>query len=166
VVKVECRAVIDEVKLTMPVEEIGVARGAVDVEGEGVEPDGERGDVGVGFVARCGIEHRGAGEIIEGQVESDAGAKEVADLLVGFVASEGGVDLGEDEFRNVEAEGAADSAGDEFGDKGERTLARAAEFDDVEAKVVGLDNCGKRAAFAERGDILGGADGAKHCCLV
>jgi len=86
--------------------------------------------------------------------------------LIWFVASQGWVDLGEDEFRNIEAEGAADFASYELGDESERALAGTAEFNDVEAEVVSLDNCGKRAAFAKGSDVLSGADGAEHCCLV
>jgi hypothetical protein len=83
VMEVESSAVVDEVELAVPVEEIGVASGAVDVEGEGVEPDGEGGDLRIGFVAGCGVEHGGAGEIVESEVQADAGAEEVADLLIG-----------------------------------------------------------------------------------
>jgi len=40
VMEVEGCAVVNEVELTVPVEEICVAGGAVDVEGEGIKPDG------------------------------------------------------------------------------------------------------------------------------
>jgi hypothetical protein len=166
VVKVQGCAVVDEVELAMPVEEIGVACRAIDVQGEGVEPYGERGDARIGFVVCGGVEHGGAGKIVEGEVEADTGAEEIADLLIGFVSSEGGVYLSEDQFGDVEVEGATDFAGYEFGYKGERALTGTTEFDYVETEVVGLNDCGKRAAFAESGDVLGRADGAKHCCLV
>jgi hypothetical protein len=45
---------VDEVELAVPVEVIGVAGGAVDVEGEGVEPDGEGCDVGIGLSPAAG----------------------------------------------------------------------------------------------------------------
>jgi len=166
VVEVEGGAMVDEVGFAMPVEKVGVAGGAVDVEDEGVEPDGEGGGAGIGLVAGSGVEHGGAGEVVEGKVEADAGAEEIADLLVRLVAPQGGIDFGEDEFRDVEAEGTADLTGYEFGYKGERALAGAAEFYDVEAEVVGLDDGGEGATLAESGYVLRGTNGTKHCCLV
>ena len=92
VMEEERGAVVDGVEPAMPDEEIGVARGAIDVEHEGVEPDQQRGFVGRGLVARGGIEHGGAGEIVEGEVEAGAGFQELADFGVGLVAGEGGID--------------------------------------------------------------------------
>src|SRR5271170_6310289 len=43
VVKVERRAVVDEVELTVPVQEIRVASGAIYIQDEGIEPDGKGG---------------------------------------------------------------------------------------------------------------------------
>ena len=47
-------------------------------------------------------------------------------------------------------------AGDELGDERLRALARAAELQDVQAVVVGLDEPGHRAALAQRRDVAGG----------
>jgi hypothetical protein len=166
VVEVESGAVVDEVELTVPVEEIGVAGSAVDVEGEGVEPDGERGDLRISSITGCGVEHSGAGEIVESEVEACAGAEKVANLLVGLVAPEGRVDLSEDEFGDFETKCATNFACDEFRYQGERALASAAELNDVEAQIIRFNNCWKGAAFTKSSYVLGGADGAKHWCLV
>jgi len=166
VVEVESGTVVDEVGPVVPGEEVGVAGGAVDVEGEGVEPDSERCGAGVGCVAGGGIEHGGAGEIVQGQVDANAGAEEIANILIGLVASEGRVDLDEDEFGDVKADGATDFSGDKFGYKGEGALTSATKFDDIEAEVVSLYDCGEGSTFAEGRDVLGGADSTKHCCLV
>jgi hypothetical protein len=54
VVKVERRAVVDEVELTVPVQEIRVASGAVDVQDESIEPDGEGGCMRFGLSPAAG----------------------------------------------------------------------------------------------------------------
>ena len=57
-VEEEGGAVVDGVELAVPDEEVGIARGAVDVLDEGVEPDEERGFVGRGGVASGRIRFR------------------------------------------------------------------------------------------------------------
>ena len=49
VVEVERRAVVDQPELAVPDQQVGVARRAVDVGDEGVEPDDARGELGVGL---------------------------------------------------------------------------------------------------------------------
>ena len=111
VVEVERGAVVDEIESLVPIEEVGVVGGAIDVDDEGVESDGLGGGAAIGGVAGGGIEHDGAGKIVEGEVEAGARVEQGADLGVGLVAAEGGIDFDEDEFGNFEAEGAADFAG-------------------------------------------------------
>src|SRR5205814_9864339 len=53
-----------------------------------------------------------------------------------------------------------DLAGEPFGNEDARTLAGAAEFHDVQAVIIGLDEARQRAALAERRYIAGGADGS------
>ena len=71
VMEEERRAVIDEVDLAMPEKQVRISRGAVDVLGKSVEPDGERSLCGRGFVTRRRIEHGGAGKVIQREVESE-----------------------------------------------------------------------------------------------
>ena len=58
-------------------------------------------------------------------------------------------------------ERARDLAGDELGDQRLRALSRAAELQHVHALVVGFDDRGQRAAFAQRRDVAGGVDGSQ-----
>ena len=162
VVEEERGSVIDGVELAVPDEQVSVARGAVDVEHKGVEPDEERGFVGRSGVARGGIEHGGAGQKVEAEVEAGAGLEQLADFVVGLVAAKRGVNVDEDQLGHAQAEGASDFAGDDFGDEGEEALAGSAKFDNVETQIVGFDDGGQRAAFAEGNDIARGVDGAQH----
>ena len=59
--------------------------------------------------------------------------------------------------------GARDLAGDELGDQRARPLPGAAELEDVEAVVVGLDDRRQRAALAQRRDVAGGAMTVRTC---
>ena len=67
--------------------------------------------------------------------------------------------------RDEQAEGARDLAGDQFGEQGFDALGGAAELDDVEAVVLGLDDGGDGAAFAQRGDVAGSLERAEHGCF-
>ena len=48
--KVQRRAVIDQLQLAMPHQQIRIARGAIDIGDEGVEPHDTRGEIGVRLV--------------------------------------------------------------------------------------------------------------------
>lgn len=103
-------AMVDEAEGAVPEKEVGVAGRAVDVGEEGVEPDDQRGFGGRGGVAGGGVEHAGAGEEVHADVPADAALEQIADLGVGLVAAEFGVDAEEDELGDGEAEGAGDGA--------------------------------------------------------
>ena len=160
VVKEEGGAVVDGVELTVPDEEVGIARRAVDVLREGVEPDEHGGFIYGRGVARGGVEHGGAGEVVESEVEAGARFEKLANFVVGIVAAEGWVDLDEDDLGNAEAKGTADFASEEFGDEGEDSLPCSAEFDDVEAEVVGFYNRRQGSAFAQGDDVTGRSGGS------
>src|SRR4051812_18401909 len=162
VMEVERGPMIDQVERLVPPQEIGIARRAVHVGDQGVEPDRGRGEIRSDGLAGGGVEGDRAGEVVEPQVHSHAGLEQVADLGVLLVAAERRIDLHEDELGHGEAQGAADLAGDELGHQRQRSLAGAAELEHVHPEVVRLYDGGQRAAFAERGDVAGGADGAEH----
>ena len=155
-------AVIDGVQLAVPHEQVRVARGAIDVEHEGVEPHQKRSFGRRRGIARGGVEHRRAGEVVESDIKAGAGFEQVADFGIGLIAAEGRVDFCEHQIGHAQAEDAADFAGDDFRDEREDALARSAKFDDVEAEVVGFDNGGQRTAFAKGKHVARGADGAEH----
>ena len=113
------------------------------------------------------IEADRAGQVVEGEVEAGAavdgigaGADQVLDLGVGLGARQVGVEQGEHDLGNRQAGGAGELAGDELGDQRPRSLAGAAELEDVEPVVVALDDRRQRAAFAQRRHVAGGADGS------
>ena len=70
-------------------------------------------------------------------------------------AAELRVEVDEHELRDVEPEGPPDLPRDELGHQRARPLAGAAELQDVEAVVVGLDEPGHRAALAQRRHVPG-----------
>ena len=120
------------------------------------------GDLRRGCVACGGIEHHGAGQVVECEVQAGAGLEEITDFRVGIVAAEEGVDFYEDEFRYGKAESTGDLSCNEFSDQCQRSLACAAELDDVQTEVIRLHDCGQGAAFPERENVTRGVDGAKH----
>ena len=155
-------AVIDGSQALVPDEEVGVARGAIDVGSEGVKLDQKRGFSGSCEVACGGIEHAGAGKEVHADVPADAAFEQIADLGVGLVAAELGVDFEEDQIGDGELERAGDATRDEFGDEGERTLTGTAELEDIEAEIIRFDDGRERAALAERHDIADGADATQR----
>jgi hypothetical protein len=162
VMKIERRAVIDEVQRLVPAQQIRIAGGAVHVGHEGVEPHRGGRQFGVRGIARGRVEHHGAGQEVHAQVDAHAGVQQGADFGVGLVASQRGIDFDEHQLGHIESEGASDTTGDDFRGEGQRTLSRAGEFQDVETEVVGLHQRGEGSAFAERSDIAGGLHGAEH----
>ena len=124
VLEVERGAVVDQPELAVPDQQVRVARGAVDVGGQGIEPDDAGGEVGVDEVLHGDGVGQGAGQEIEREVEPAAGREEVLDLGIGLGLGEDGIELGEDDLGHRQAEEAADLAGDQLGDQGADTLAR------------------------------------------
>ncbi len=156
---------VDQPQLAVPHQQVGVARGAIDVGQVGIEPDDARGEVGVGTLRHRVVHHR-ARQVIERQVEPRAGADQILDLRVGLGAREVGVELDEDDRGDRERRGARDFPRHELRNERLGTLARAAELEHVEALVVRLDDGGKRAALAQRGDVAGGREGAKRHAAI
>src|SRR3546814_9534811 len=83
--EVRLRAVVDQVQLAVPQQQVGVARGAVDVGDEGVEPDDRQRQQRVGLLDQR-VEVDRAGQVVERDVGAAAGADQVLDLRVGLGA--------------------------------------------------------------------------------
>ena len=130
-------AVVDEPQPPVPAQHVGVARGAVHVGDEGVEPHDRRREL---EARRLGQQVEGdrPGQEVERDVEAAAGADQVLDLGVGLGARELGVELHQHDLGHVEAEGARDLAAHQLGDQRFRALAGAAELEHVHAVVVGF----------------------------
>ena len=160
VVEVERRAVVDEPELAMPDQHVGVARGPVEVGHEGVEPDDARGELGIGRVGER-VEGEGAREVVEAEVEcrrwrgSGPGSRGRARCGPGRRRAR--------RRRSREPAGRAARAispATSSAISALRALAGAAELEDVQAVVVGLDHGRKRPALAQRRDVAGGGDGS------
>jgi hypothetical protein len=85
----------------------------------------------------------------------------ISSWISGSGAPEVRVEVDQDDLRNVEAERAAELPGDELGDERARALARAAELQDVQAVVVGLDEARHRPALAQGRDVARGRHRAR-----
>ena len=86
-------------------------------------------------------------------------------LGVRLIAPQGRINLHEHQFRYTQAQRATDLPRDQFGNKRQRPLSRAAKFHHIATQIVGLDNRGQRSAFAQRKDIAGCGHGAQHGVL-
>ena len=96
------------------------------------------------------------------RVAAAAGLHELLDLGVRLGRRQQRIDVDEHDLRDAQAERAGDLADDHLGDQRLQALPGAAELDDVQPVVVGLDEAGHRAALAQRRDVARGAHGAQR----
>ena len=111
---------------------------------------------------RRGVEHDGAGKVIEGKVQAYTGLQQLANLIIRFVAAECGIDFDKYNLGHAQAEGAANLAGNQLRNQRQNTLSCTAEFDHVEPKVISLHNGGQRASFAQGKHITRRIYGSQH----
>ncbi len=140
-----------------------VLHGAIHIGNKRVEPHDLRRESRIGGISRCEVEHRGARKIVEREVQADARTKKVADFFIGLVPSEGGIDLDQDKFGDIQTQSASDFAGNQLSHQREGALPRTSELQYVKAEVVGFDNGRERATLPERCHISGRAYCTKHC---
>ncbi len=158
---VERGAVVDQVEPAVVDEQVGVARGAVDVRHQGIEPDDLGGEVGRGRIVlarRVGLR---AAEEFDAEVQPDAGEQQLLDLGVGLAAADPGVELDRHQLRHRQAERPRQLARDHLRHEHQRPLPGAAELADVEAVVVGLEQSRQRAALAEGRHVTARGDGSE-----
>ena len=103
-----------------------------------------------------------AGQEVDAEVDPRAGRDQLLDLRVGLGRAERRVELDQHQLRHRQPEAAGQLAGHDLGRQRLRPLARAAELQDVEAVVVGLDDGRQRAALAQRGHVARGGHRAQH----
>ena len=156
--KVERRAVVDQPQPAVPHQHVRVARSAIDVGHERIEPHDRRCELRRWRIDDR-IESRRAGQIIERQIQSHARANQCLDLGIGFRARKVRIELHQHEFRHQQRRGARDLTGDEFRDQRVRTLACAPELEHVQPQIIRFDDGRQRSTFAERGHVAGGVEG-------
>jgi hypothetical protein len=165
VLEVERGAVVDEPEPLVPLEQVGVPRGAVDVRDERVEEHDARSGRRVGREAGDRIEGDAAGQVVEPEVEPGARLERHADLGIGLARGELSVEIDEHELGHGEPGRARELTRHELGHEGLVPLPRAAQLHDVEAEVVRLDERRHRAALPERKHVADGSDGAHGAIL-
>ena len=156
VVEVEGGAVVDRPGPTVPQQQVRVVPRAVDVRRERVQPDDAGGDVLRGW-HRAVVPER-AGQEVDAEVQPDAGVEQVLDLLVGLVLGDLRVQGDQRQPRDGDGEQPGDLGHEDLGDEDLDPLAGAAELQDVDAVVVGLDEARQGAALAQRRDVAGRRD--------
>ena len=102
--------------------EIRVGRRPIGIGHERIEPDEIGRSVGLDVGIGGGIEHEGAEQEIEAQVQAPAPMDEVLELLVEFGVADPWVDVDQDELRNGQPDGPGDLAGQPFRDECARAL--------------------------------------------
>jgi hypothetical protein len=91
-------AVVDQPQVAVPDEHVRVARGAVDVHDQRVEPHDRRGQLGVQALARALVVGQRAGQEVHADVQAGRRGEEVLDLLVGLGDRQVGGQVDEDEL--------------------------------------------------------------------
>src|SRR5665213_2402228 len=110
VMKVETGAMIDEVQRLMPPEQVRVARGAIHVGDEGIEPDRFGCNARVHGLFHGAVEHDRSRQIIERQIETGTRQHEFPDLPIRLGASQIGVHVDQHNFRDPHSQRAPDLA--------------------------------------------------------
>ena len=160
VMEVERRAVVDQPELAMPDQHVGVARRAVEVGDEGVEPDDARGELGIGLAGER-VEGERAGQVVEAEVECRALAR-----IRSWISGSGSVRARSVSSSTKTISGTGSPSARAISPATSSAISAfvpwpgAAELEDVQAVVVGLDHRRQRAALAQRRDVAGGGDGS------
>src|SRR5467141_1528458 len=85
---VEASAVINQVEDFVPPQHVRIARSAVHIRYERVEPDHTRSKFAIRNITRGGIIHQRSRKVVESKVESTASFQEAADLIIRLVTAE------------------------------------------------------------------------------
>ncbi len=103
-VAVERRAVIDQPQLAVPPQQIGIARGAIHVRGEQIEPDDRGGFLGAHDMPGMHGVRKGCGQEVEPDVVAHAAHQQLLDLGVGLGAADGIVEREHHQLGHPQAE--------------------------------------------------------------
>jgi hypothetical protein len=151
----ERRAVVDEPGAPVPDEQVRVARRAVDVGRERVEPDDVGRQLGIDIGHRGGCEGERPGQEVDAEVDAGARAQQVLDLGIGLGARELGGQRDRHELGDRQPQPPRQLAHDDLGHERRRPLPRAAVLRDVQPVVVGLHQAGQRPALPQGLDVAG-----------
>jgi hypothetical protein len=146
----------------VPQQQVGVARGAVDIGGQRVQPDDVGGEGRRRLPRARGRVGQRPGQEVDAEVDPLAGGDELLDLGVGLGAGELGLELGDHELGDRHPQGAGQLARHNLGHQRPRPLPRAAELHHVHPVVVGLDQPRQRAALAQGHHVAGGGHGPQR----
>ena len=161
VVHVQRGAVVDQPQVAVPAQQVRVARRAVDVLHQRVEPHDRRRQLRVGRLRPACRAARPAGSRRRGSARrwrgSGPGSRGPARRAPAPASSSTSTSSG-----TGSPSAARQLAGHDLGRERLRALAGAAELDHVQPVVVGLHDRGQRAALAQRGHVAGGGHRAQH----
>ena len=160
VLEVERRAVVDQPQPPVPDEQVRVARrcGRRWCAARRARRRRRRARRRAG-TRPAGVYGERAGQEVDADVEPGAGDDQLLDLGVRLGAPErAGRASTSTSSRHRQPERARELADDDLGDERQRALSRAAELDDVQPVVVGLDQPRQRPALAQRRHVAGRRD--------
>ena len=153
VLGVERCPVVDQPELAVPQQQIWIARRAVHILEEGIEPDHVRRQLRGNARSVRDAQRQRAGQIVQSHVQAGATFQQSLDFRVRFGQSQGQVEVDQHRLGHGEIERPAQACGDQLRDERLRTLARPTELDDVHAVVVRLHDGRQRAALAQGRDV-------------
>ncbi len=166
VMDVQRRPVVDQPGPPIADDQVGVARRAVRIDGQIVEPHDVRGPFGALGRRTRHVAGQRAGHEGKADVEPDRPAEQIADLVVRLRPGDLLRQRREHDLGHRQAERSTDLPHHELRDQRLLAVAGAAELDDVLAPVIGLDQRRQRASLAERRDVSGDVDACAACARV
>jgi hypothetical protein len=143
VMEIQRCPVVNEPEAIVPDQEIRVARGAVDVGHQGVEPDDARGEAGIRRLYER-VEAERAWQVVQCQVQARAPLQQVLYLGVGFTAAQLRSEVCKHDLWHEEVEAAGDLTRHQLRHQRFSTLSSTAELEDVGPEIVRFDDRGQR----------------------
>jgi hypothetical protein len=147
-----------------PDHQVGAVDRAVDVHGQGVEPDDPPRLQGIDGEDPRDVRREvpGARQVVHAEVHALAGRVQAPHLLVRLVPRDHRVEVHQHQLGEAQPEGAGQLPHDHLGDQCLAALRGAGELHDVRAQVVGLDDSGYGSAGRQGCDVAGRGDLSQH----
>ena len=154
VMHVQRGTMVDQPRLPLPDQQVRVARRAIGIGDERIEPDQRRGKRSVHHVMRRNrIEVERPIQIAQPDVDAATRLQQVLDLRIRLALPEAIRQVDDRQLRHRQFQSARDAMRDDLGNQHLCALAGTAELGDEQAAAVGVDDGGKRAPLTERLDV-------------
>src|SRR5690606_35829805 len=152
-VEIERGAVVDHPELILPHQQVHVARRAVDIGDQRVEPDDGRCQFRRHPGVHCRVERERARQVSQPEIGPDAAPQDVLNLRVGLAAAELGVEHHDRGRRDRQIEGEREPGGDRLRHQRLGALPGTPEFDHERSSAVGIDHGREGSSLTERDGV-------------